>query len=660
MRTVRWIAAIAIVVALVTGCSGGASHEQHDECGDDDSAPHTDTQPADLYSKPEIFGWILLEDDMDRVLEYIDLAQDYGINAIQLSHDIVMDIDEIIEEPYKADFINEATEAAHEAGIKVYIWTHELNNVPPVVCFDPQAPVWEERRNVYRRALAAVPDVDGVVVSFGSASPEPWWAPCFCEYCLNLPPTGNPILDAIHSHPVDRIHLLFDILHQVVVGEFGKELVIRTFIHLPAELEWMIEALHTSPVSELTVMSKCVPQDWEPYYPHNPVICDNGGFDQVVEFDLAGEYWGRSAFPFALPGYLKYRLEHELRCGIKGAFGRVERGSDSVLGTPNEINLYAYSELLRDITKSTEEIWREWVELRYGVDAESEQGEALIRALERTFDIGRKMYYAKGFWLEKGSDVPDNLADVNTMLVMRSLANWDEDYAAWDAEMKNPTKKTLSDIAQEKHEAIELAERSLADLELAKDALSAEDYEDLKRRLTLLRDCALVWNHAHQAIFRWKYVERTGDPQEKLYLEWNLDELARLADYMEATYGAGVSPGNPGRIRSLVEDIRERFGDAGEGVPFEQMVIENIRACEVGTDYAVICWETSEPSGSVVEYGLEVPDYGSFAGDPNERVVSHEVRLDGLSPRTRYVFRVHSQTEDGTVITSGDYSFRTE
>ena len=614
---------------------------------------------VNLYSTPEIFGWIILDRNMEKVIEYINTAPDFGINAIQLSHDIIMDIDEIFEVTGTADFINQATDSAHEKNIKVYIWTHELNNAPSAVCFDPADPFWEDRKNVYRAALSLVPDVDGVVLSFGSAETEIWWAPCFCQYCLNLPPTGNPLLDLIHSHPAERINLILDILHQVIVNEFGKELVVRTFIHHPEELDWMSEALHTCPVRELTVMSKDVVHDWEPYYPHDPTICDNGGFDEVIEFDLAGEYWGASTFPFTLPDYLKYRLDHDLKCKAKGAFGRVELGPYAAMDTPNEINLFAFSKLLNDITKPTDEIWSEWVQKKYEVDTESTEGQALISALRRTFDVGKKMYYVKGFWLEKGSELPIELDGIFEMLKERSLALWDPDYKPWDQELKNPTKQTLSDIAQEKYEAIELANKSLSELETAKAALKDEDYQDLKHRLEHLRDCTLIWDHVYQAAFRYKLYKNTGDQTEKLYLEWNLDSLSGLADYMESAYGAGILPGNPGRIRALVKDIRSKFGDFGDGVPFEQMKIENIEVCELGATYAQICWETTEPASSIVGYGFEIPDYGYYAGNPTELITSHRVKLNGLRQKTRHVFFVQSQTSNGTVITSGDYSFTT-
>jgi len=129
---------------------------------------------------------------------------------------------------------------------------------------------------------------------------------------------------------------------------------------------------------------------------------------------------------------------------------------------------------------------------------------------------------------------------------------------------------------------------------------------------------------------------------------------------MESKYGSGISPGNPNRIRELASDIRDRFGEHGDGVPFEQMTIDDIKVCETGADYAVICWQTSKESSSLVEYGAEIPDYGEIAGNPDELVTSHSVRLEGLKQKTRYVFRVHSQNAQGSLITSGDYSFTTE
>ena len=75
--------------------------------------------------------------------------------------------------------------------------------------------------------------------------------------------------------------------------ELGKQLVVRTFIHRPSEIEWVGEGLRRAADLTLTAMTKDVPQDFEPYYPPDPLF---GVLPHahIMEADAAGEYWGRS------------------------------------------------------------------------------------------------------------------------------------------------------------------------------------------------------------------------------------------------------------------------------------------------------------------------------------------------------------------------------
>lgn len=70
-----------------------------------------------------------------------------------------------------------------------------------------------------------------------------------------------------------------------------------------------------------------------------------------------------------------------------------------------------------------------------------------------------------------------------------------------------------------------------------------------------------------------------------------------------------------------------------------------------------IMWETAEPGSSVVEFGLsdKVLTKIEGAGD----VTLHEVKLTGLEPETKYVYRVSSTLPAGTTVTSPLLQFLT-
>jgi hypothetical protein len=96
-------------------------------------------------------------------------------------------------------------------------------------------------------------------------------------------------------------------------------------------------------------------------------------------------------------------------------------------------------------------------------------------------------------------------------------------------------------------------------------------------------------------------------------------------------------------------------------------IIGNARIMEVGIDYAVITWATDQETGSTVAYAREQeyrPDgedaYTTKAGDTEERVKDHSVRLTGLTPGTLYHFRVEAEGELGLTSESLDNTFTTK
>ncbi|MFC1890621.1 fibronectin type III domain-containing protein [Thermodesulfobacteriota bacterium] len=616
------------------------------------------SDPAGLISAGEEaleVGWILTDDDPDAIDRDLSLAPSYNVSHIQLSHSLIMDIDEILEDPAKAVLINDTAARAHDLGIHTYIWAHELNTESFFACFDPaegSGSTLDVRRQVYRDALAVVPDVDGVVLMFGSSNLEPWYAACFCPYCLFSEPLFTPLTS---PHPVDRLDLIMRAVGQAVVSEMGRELIIRTFIHQPWELEWVGEALRNLTGLDLTVMCKEVPQDWEPNYPHNPLIGNAGSHGQIVEFDLTGEYWGQARIPFCMPAYLQYRIQHQVRQGIAGAAGRTNRYSNHPFGTPNEVNVYAFTKLLEDPRADVDGIWAEWIESRYGLTPGSGASETLAELLARTFDIGRKMYYIKGFWaLEKGSGLPDH-GRYPELLGERSIGRWDPDYKPLERELRCPTEQTLKDIFQEKSEAVEMCARSRDDLEMIREELDPQDYVDIKNRLEHQLRCTEIWRWVADAVWRYKYWRQRLCPKHARYLGGTLERLEALADEMEAVYGPDISPGNPGRIRDIVEDTRKGFHASPPPELWTQPLISGVESEASGPGTVRITWRTDVPATSQVEYGLEVPDYGDLTVLDETLTGDHSVTIEGLEPGEFYVFRIHSRISGGEPLVSGDY-----
>jgi hypothetical protein len=89
------------------------------------------------------------------------------------------------------------------------------------------------------------------------------------------------------------------------------------------------------------------------------------------------------------------------------------------------------------------------------------------------------------------------------------------------------------------------------------------------------------------------------------------------------------------------------------------LVLSNI-AATVGTNDAVITWDTNEPSSSLVEYGLTGALGDSLGGDIFVPVTSHSISLSGLSSGTLYHYRVISVDPSGETVESEILTFTTD
>ena len=657
----------ALATAILASCADdddGDNDAGDDDLGDDDATDDDDSDDDDGdddVAPLDDLGWMILCDDPDHAAEIIEAAPSFGVDRIILSHAIIDNIDEINEDQEVTQLVETLAGLVQDSGMVAHIWVHEFSEAvfSYLVCFDPADPYWENRRIAYRNAIDRIPALGGVNVTMGSGDPPPWAAMCLCQYCLDLPPFGHPAMDLLNSVPDERIRLVVNTLAEAVVDERGRELVVHTFYHYPDEVPWMRDALAEDPRTNYRVLTKNVPNDWQPYYPPNPLLGDVGDHDQITGFDLGGEYWGQSVLPFCQVDQIQMRLEQALARGVRAVNARVERGCRSALGTPNEVNLFALSRFAEQPDRDPQAVWEEWTEQRYGLLPGSEEARTLIGILASTFDVGRKMYYVEGFWtFVKSSGFPDSAREPE-MLAERSNARWDTDWQSLLQELRRPTEETLSRIWQEKTEAVDQAAANLAALDSLTGFLEPVDWNDLHDRLLNQWYCTRLWRLAGDIIFRYQFVRRTGDEQQKRFLEGSARALSALADEVEDELGADAWPGRPGDIREFLEDLREVFPAQEEHAAFDQMALSRIQAREVTSDSAVIVWNSDEPATGQVKFGIDLPDYGLTSHTVQDFSLDHLIALTGLSPSTRYYFRVHSVNAAGLSVVSGDYRFRT-
>ena len=316
-----------------------------------------------------INGWIILSGDSSQVFHAIQEASLYGVNHIQFSHRLIMNIDDLLEDSpeavYRIEVINKGIKLAHHLNMKTYVWCHEFSvedRSQKKICYAPNSPIWEERKRAYQKGLEQIPDIDGVILMYGSSPLPPWRTTCDCEWCVSHGVSGSP--DSIAE--ATKIKIITEEIGGYIANELHKELFMRIFVHEPEEIGWHTNGLNQTKGVSFIAMHKSPIQDWQPYNPHDPSIGNIIGKKFVVENDVAGEYLGLSILPYCAPGYYLHVLHYMKEKGGVGDVTRIDIDGYSVFDTPNFINLYAIAAFNKNPCVLLDSVWDNSIRILYG------------------------------------------------------------------------------------------------------------------------------------------------------------------------------------------------------------------------------------------------------------------------------------------------------
>ena len=331
-------------------------------------------------------GWTILTDRPEEINKAINSAKQYGINHLQLSHTIIMDLREV-KNPAKQEQINLLINKAHNANIKeVNVWDHALYNLDyyptnfktgPDSSIDLDNPeFWIWFKQDYRNMMALIPNVDGLVLTFIETG-----ARAELQYSQKLKDKG------------EKIAAVVDAVAMVVCEELGKKLYIRTFAYNDSEYRAIIGCISHIKSSKIILMMKETPHDFFLTHPNDKFA---GTIDRptIIEFDTGNEFNGQGVIANTWPQYVLNRWrDFRSRKNIIGYVARTDRfGNTSVINRPSEILLYALKRYTEDTTVTDEMIYDEFISSTYGKQASL----WLKPAFKSAFDIVTSSLYTLG------------------------------------------------------------------------------------------------------------------------------------------------------------------------------------------------------------------------------------------------------------------------
>jgi len=573
------------------------------------------------------YGWILASQDRSSTLALLSQAKGYGVKQAQIGGGIYNSIDDLIFDSGKKDFVRAIAMQLKSDGIEPYLWSRELTLDGSSFRFAETDPLLAARQAAYRMALQLMPEIDGVVLTFDGAKLPPWDAAI---------PEGQTTLS-----PMEKIQFVVNAVKKAVVDDLGKRLMVRTTAPTPEVEGWIGEALRNFPPNELSVIA--------------PLSQAEGMSIQIgrrvwVETDLSGSSFGSDLSNYDRLGAL---MEKGL---IAGVAARVQ--SDQGTNAPNDLDLYTLSHFLRDPSASMELIWQEWIQNRYGWLPSSWEGITMLGLLHSSREWDRKASLVKNHYdFAVNGDIPPQRKSKDDPFYI--AFGQDSRYEGIDKELQQPERQTLADLSEEAFEICEGLDKTLQELDQLKPRLLTQDYGDLHSQIERQRRIAGMYYYAKQCLWGFLLWKRTWDEPEALCLEANLERLEGLADEMERDYGPNAVPGNPGRIRSFVADIRQDFPRVILGA--RERVwnkLHDVSIKQTGPESVEIVWRSDRPSLSRVFAAKDLPEFQLNVPASTLPDVNHRCVINGLQPGVIYYFKTQCVTENGEVTNSGTYTLR--
>ena len=302
-------------------------------------------------------GWVLLSYDMPYLREIIKHAPEYDVNHIQLSHDIMMNTYEVLEQSGRRGDINELIDLAHAYGVtEVVLWTHELcrHGMPTQYYAPADHPaaghadgnnpgLWTWTQQRYRDLFTpgvGCPEADGVVLTFSEVD----------DNVYAHGPTIPPDRDVEFKHdgytPAESAAAVINAVY-AVCAPIGKTLYPREWVGFDTWARVMIRDGIALTDTSVWMMHKNVGGiDWPNMDTYHELTGTLPSHNEMVEFDIGGEYMGHSKSTFVMTAYLKDHWNYALARGADGAVARIDREGDAMYYTANRLSMYGLKEIL--------------------------------------------------------------------------------------------------------------------------------------------------------------------------------------------------------------------------------------------------------------------------------------------------------------------------
>lgn len=480
---------------------------------------------------------------------------------------------------YCQKVVNEGLERSNKAGIKTFMWHHELDLPRAFTKAFPQ--VLNENGDIEVSHPIVKDYLENKIIDFFEQYPK------MDGIVLTLHETKIPLLKLKNQKldKIERVKYVTEILYNVC-QRYGKEMIVRPFASLAKDQTMMLKAFaEISP--NLFVMDKWTKYDWSLSLPDNDFFNEIERNPYVIETDIFGEYFGKGRLPIMFKEHIEHKYSYCEQFPHQGFVNRIDRNYQHPFGSVNEVNLVVMQALSNNL--DVEKAVKEFFDERYG-----EAAAEVREVMERTEANQKKIFYMNGYYFTQGSYFPE----VNHCKNHFFFEIMKDKYEIASNEWFIPVgwkRISIDSILTEKEEARQEASEMLAKIKSLENKMPKDAFDKILLKFVNLDFVAKLWYELIYAIYDYsQYFEKLDDKFEKdlfVHLE-NIDKILNdgrktLGEDFYAYKGAqGFTSGYPEFNGDFVGCMKANF-DA------EKQALSKIQSELPLTDY-IICGGISE------------------------------------------------------------------
>lgn len=534
-------------------------------------------------------GWQFHEYDIPKLEEAIKKAPSYGVNFFIFSHRLFRSVEGFLvsdenydpakKYPHLSKLYSSSDDhtkphknwqrdlkyvasLADNQKIPFYLWVHEFDDIPEKFLIDGKVNyddpgLFPYLKIRYEKLLNIVPNTAGFVLTFHESN-----------YKIFRNSEVSSRLDV-----PERIYRLTKLIYDVAKAH-NKKLILRSFFYEPKEMEYFSKAISKLP-DDIIIMSKTTFHEFDPFYPPDEMHGNVGNKKQIIEIDLGVEKALSPLGAYAQVEYIQRFVKRARQLNLAGMVGRARLLWDNPFENSHEINLYAFSRLMKNPELSVENIYHNWAAERFNENS----AQYIASALSRTQYINHHCRYHLGIWLTKsiGSEWDDYKYYFGHP-TERSIFKWSRNQMDKDLEYRiyHPDADTYTKLVDEKKSVISQVDNSIKDLELASRYLPAGRLAPLYEEFRFLKDAAILSLEWTKAYFSQRMFMDTPAAEFKLRAENALGELDRLDRMPGVDYGLNRETGHRYNIDRFILEMNWRMANRSRAVSEDKNILESI------------------------------------------------------------------------------------